>query len=92
MDRFYTKSKRTNYWLDGGVEAYGNTVYPFGLDPIWHMVPNELTFVNSFKMKMSVVLGVMQMGFGVCLSWFNGRYFKVYFRDGRSSNRCIFNN
>ena len=57
MDRFYTKSKRTNYWLDGGVEAYGNNVYPFGLDPIWHMVPNELTFVNSFKMKISVLLG-----------------------------------
>ena len=76
MDRFYTKSKRTNYWLDGGVEAYGNTVYPFGLDPIWHMVPNELTFVNSFKMKISVLLGVTQMTAGIVLKWSNAIYFK----------------
>lgn len=76
MDRFYTKSKRTNYWLNGGVEAYGNTVYPFGLDPIWHMVPNELTFVNSFKMKISVLLGVTQMTAGIALKWSNAIYFK----------------
>jgi len=76
MDRFYTKSKRTNYWLEGGVEAYGSNVYPFGLDPQWHMVPNELTFVNSFKMKLSVLLGVTQMTAGIALKWSNAIYFK----------------
>ena len=33
-------------------------IYPVGLDPIWMMSKNELTYVNSLKMKISVILGV----------------------------------
>ena len=50
-------------------------VYPVGIDPAWHLGSNELTYLNSLKMKLSVILGVLQMGLGVCMKAFNASYF-----------------
>jgi len=46
-------------------------VYPFGIDPGWHRSKNELTFGNSYKMKLSIVLGVAQMLLGLGISLLN---------------------
>ncbi|KAL8225755.1 hypothetical protein R6Q57_018312 [Mikania cordata] len=50
--------------------------YPFGVDPIWHGTRSELPFLNSLKMKMSILLGVAQMNLGIFLSYFNAKFFQ----------------
>ena len=59
-------------------ERKGNCVYPIGLDPKWYAATNELAFLNSFKMKMSVIIGVLQMILGLFLKGMNGIYFADY--------------
>ncbi|KAI4336825.1 hypothetical protein L6164_015305 [Bauhinia variegata] len=49
--------------------------YPFGVDPKWHGTRSELPFLNSLKMKMSILLGVTQMNLGIILSYYNAKYF-----------------
>ncbi|KAL4312531.1 hypothetical protein GQ457_01G009450 [Hibiscus cannabinus] len=49
--------------------------YPFGVDPKWHGTRSELPFLNSMKMKMSILLGVAQMNLGIILSYFNAKFY-----------------
>jgi V-type H+-transporting ATPase subunit a len=51
-------------------------VYPAGVDPSWYLGRNELTFMNSLKMKLSVLIGVTQMALGVFLKAMNNYQFK----------------
>ncbi|CAM6013596.1 unnamed protein product [Sphagnum balticum] len=58
-----------------GLIKYSATPYPFGVDPVWHGSRSELPFLNSMKMKMSILLGIAQMNLGIILSYFNAKFF-----------------
>ncbi|EOD23220.1 vacuolar H+-ATPase V0 sector, subunits a [Emiliania huxleyi CCMP1516] len=51
-------------------------IYPVGIDPIWHVTENKITFFNSLKMKISIVVGVLQMSLGIYLSLLNHLEYK----------------
>ncbi|KAK8968883.1 Vacuolar proton ATPase a1 [Platanthera guangdongensis] len=48
--------------------------YKFGVDPSWRGNRSELPFLNSLKMKMSILLGIAQMNLGIMLSYFDAKY------------------
>ncbi|XP_031834864.1 V-type ATPase subunit a family protein Vha100-2 [Nomia melanderi] len=64
--------------LDPATEAYAQTPYPLGMDPVWVLSQNKIIFLNSYKMKLSIIFGVVHMIFGVCMSVVNIMYFKRY--------------
>ncbi|CAH1967443.1 unnamed protein product [Acanthoscelides obtectus] len=70
------KSK-TVFELDARADQnYLGTSYPIGMDPAWQLATNKIIFQNSFKMKISIILGIIHMLFGVVMSLFNHLYFK----------------
>ncbi|KAF8520194.1 H+-ATPase subunit [Hysterangium stoloniferum] len=78
-------SKSLHIWTSGwdfldSIHGVPNGhVYPFGLDPGWHGAENALVFTNSYKMKMSIIIGVIHMTFAICLQVPNHLHFKRTF-------------
>lgn len=48
--------------------------YPFGIDPMWHHSKSEMLFLNSTKMKMSVIIGFFHMSLGIGIAFANAVY------------------
>ena len=60
------------------LERDRSCTYPIGLDPAWYMAKNEVSYFNSFKMKLSITIGVLHMMMGIFLRGANNVYFNQW--------------
>ena len=68
--------------ITNGIQIYRrvahNCNYAIGVDPVWGIAANKLTFQNGIKMKLSVIFGVLHMTMGIICKGTNAIYFKDY--------------
>jgi len=56
-------------------ERKPDCTYQLGFDWIWGMAENEIAYMNSYKMKLSIIIGVLHMTVGILLKGLNTIYF-----------------
>jgi len=76
MTDFFGTAYETATEGEARARKTAGAVYSFGLDPAWHRTTNELSYSNSYKMKMSIILGVLQMNLGLFCSLLNALHFR----------------
>ncbi|CAB0036676.1 unnamed protein product [Trichogramma brassicae] len=76
-DRNYLETHKSAIQLDPKSSFWGHP-YPVGMDPAWALAENKIIFSNSYKMKLSIIFGVVHMIFGVSVSVVNIIHFKRY--------------
>lgn len=57
-------------------ESPEDCVYPFGVDPVWFVSDQFLSFTNNLKMKTAVIFAILQMSLGILMKGANSLYFK----------------
>ncbi|XP_062121709.1 V-type proton ATPase 116 kDa subunit a 1 [Drosophila sulfurigaster albostrigata] len=78
VNNYNTTTVLANKHLQFPPNTSAQGIYPLGLDPVWQLAENKIIFLNSFKMKLSIIIGVLHMVFGVSMSVCNFVHFKKY--------------
>ncbi|XP_050297726.1 V-type proton ATPase 116 kDa subunit a 1 isoform X3 [Anthonomus grandis grandis] len=66
---------QSEHMLNPATDDYSESPYVFGLDPVWQLAKNKIIFLNSFKMKLSIIIGILHMLFGVAISYIKNMHF-----------------